>query len=246
MRALIAEDEPHIADDLARRLERLWPELQIAAIVHDGLAARRALVDLAPDLAFLDIRMPGLSGLQAAKYARPGCRVVFVTAYDEHAVEAFELAAADYLLKPVSDERLEKAVQRLRQAHETDNQALLDRLQSLLPTADKPAPLRWLRAQVGETVHLVGVDEVCYFRSADKYTMAVTREREFPLRTPIKELIHQLDSEYFWQIHRGTIVNIRHIERAKRELSGCLTLRMKACGATLTVSRAYAHLFRQM
>lgn len=246
MRALIAEDEPHIADDLARRLQHLWPELEIVAIVHDGLAAQRALVDLEPDVAFLDIRMPGLSGLQAAGSASSGCRVVFVTAYDEHAVEAFELAAADYLLKPVSDERLERSVQRLRQTQTASTEDLLARLQNLLPPADKPAPLRWLRAQVGETVHLVGVDEVCYFRSADKYTMAVTREREFPLRTPLKELIHQLDSDHFWQIHRGTIVNTQQIASARRDWSGHLSLTLKDCDTTLTVSRAYAHLFKQM
>ena len=246
MRALIAEDEPHIADDLARRLGRLWPELEIAAIVHDGPAARRALIDLAPDVAFLDIRMPGLSGLQAARSARPGCRVVFVTAYDEHAVEAFEQAAADYLLKPVSDQRLEKSVRRLREMQAGTGEDLLALLHSLMPESDKPAPLKWLRAQIGEKVHLVGVDEICYFRSDNKYTMAVTREREFPLRTPLKELMHQLDADHFWQIHRGTIVNIHQIESAQRELSGRLTLTLKNCKTTLTVSRAYAHLFRQM
>jgi DNA-binding LytR/AlgR family response regulator len=245
MRALIAEDESHIADDLIRRLTRLWPELEISAIVTDGIAAQRALMDLSLDVAFLDIRMPGMNGLQAARSAQPGCRVVFVTAHDDHAVEAFEQAAVDYLLKPVSDERLEKSVRRLRQATHTNHVDLLNRLQSFLPTEDKPAPLRWLRAQVGDRVHIVGVDEVCYFQSAYKYTIVTTRQSEFPLRTPIKELAKQLNHEHFWQIHRGTIVNIQQISSAQRELSGRLTLTLKDCPATLTVSRAYAHLFRQ-
>ncbi len=246
MRALIAEDEPHLADDLSRRLARLWPELEIAEVVHDGLAARQALIELAPDIAFLDIRMPGLSGLDAAKSAPPGCRVVFVTAYDEHAVAAFEQAAADYLLKPVSDARLEKCIVRLQQATPPQTDALLARLQGLLGAAGKPEPLRWLRAQVGQDVRLIAVADVCFFQATDKYTSAVTRDGEFLLRTPLKELAAQIDPELFWRVHRGTLVNVRQIKSAKRDLLGRLALTLRDRPEILAVSRSYAHLFRQM
>ena len=246
MRALIAEDEPLLADDLARRLQRLWPELAIAAVVQDGLAAQTALAELVPDIAFLDIRMPGLSGLEAAAAASPGCRVVFVTAHDEHAVAAFEQAAADYLLKPVSDARLKKCLDRLRQPSPVADADLLARLQALMAPAPKPEFLRWLRIQVGDTVHLVAVEDVCYFQSADKYTSVLTRDREYLLRTPLKDLIPQLDPEAFWQVHRGTVVNVGQIKAARRDLAGRLQVSLKDRGEVLAVSRAYGYLFRQM
>jgi DNA-binding LytR/AlgR family response regulator len=246
MRALIAEDEPHLAADLARRLGRLWPELAIAGVVHDGLAARDALATLAPDVAFLDIRMPGLSGLEAARAAPPGCRVVFVTAYDEHAVAAFDQAAADYLLKPVADARLTRCIDRLRQPAATSGEALLTRLQGLLAGNQAHEYLRWLRPQVGQDVRLVAVEDVCFFQAADKYTRAVTCDSEFLLRTPIKELATQLDPELFWQVHRATLVNVRQIKAARRDLLGRLTLSLRQHPEILPVSRAYAHLFKQM
>lgn len=245
MRALIAEDEPLLADDLARRLDRLWPELEIVASVRDGPAARAALLALAPDIAFLDIRMPGLSGLEAAAAAPAHCRVVFVTAHDEHAVAAFEQAAVDYLLKPVADARLEKCLARLRQpAAGPDAGQLLRRLESLLPAA--PRHLRQLRVQVGQEVCLVAVEEVCYFQSSDKYTLAQTRERQYLLNTPLKTLQAQLDPEQFWQIHRGTLVNVRQILAARRDLLGRLQLSLRDRPETLAVSRGYAELFRRM
>jgi DNA-binding LytR/AlgR family response regulator len=246
MRALIAEDEPHLADDLARRLARRWPRLEIVAVVHDGLAAREALLEMAPDVAFLDIRMPGLSGLEVARAAPAGCRVVFVTAYDEHAVAAFDAAAADYLLKPVADARLEHCIARLLRAAAPDDAGdLFARLQALLPATSNPH-LRWLRVQVGQTLRLVAVEDVCYFQAGDKYTGAVTREGEFLLRTPIKELLSQLDPEQFWQVHRGTLVNVGQIVAAKRDLLGRWNLTLRDRSETLAVSRSYAHLFRQM
>jgi DNA-binding LytR/AlgR family response regulator len=246
MRALIAEDELHLADDLTRRLARLWPQLDIIGVVHDGLAASQALTDLTPDIAFLDIRMPGLSGLEAAKSAPPGCRVVFVTAHDEHAVAAFEQAAADYLLKPVSDARLEKCLSRLKQAKPAQTDALLAQLQGLLGTSGRPEPLRWLRAQVGQDVRLIAVEDVCFFQATDKYTSAVTRDGEFLLRTPLKELVTQLDAALFWQVHRGTLVNVHQIKAAKRDLLGRFAITLRDRPETLAVSRSYAHLFRQM
>jgi len=246
MRALIAEDETHLAADLQRRLNRLWPQLDIVAVVHDGLAAQRALRDLVPDIAFLDIRMPGLSGLDAAQSALLGCRVVFVTAHDEHAVAAFEQAAADYLLKPVSDARLEKCIARLQQGLPQQTDDPFSRLQSLLGASVKPEPLRWLRAQVGQDVRLIAVEDVCFFQATDKYSNAATRDGDFLLRTPLKELITQLDPELFWQVHRGTLVNVRQIKAARRDLLGRLGLTLRDRPETLVVSRSYAHLFRQM
>lgn len=246
MRALIADDEKNLAADLQRRLARLWPEMEIVAVVHDGLAAQLALTSLAPDVAFLDIRMPGMSGLDVAHAAPKNCRVVFVTAFDDHAVQAFEQAAVDYLLKPVSDERLARCVERLKQHSAVAPDALLTRLQQLLATPSKPEPLRWLRAQVGQVVRMVVVDEVCYFQSSDKYTAVYTRDAELLLRTPLKELIAQLDAEQFWQVHRGTVVNARQILTAHHDLLGKVALTLRDRAEKVAVSRSYAHLFRQM
>jgi DNA-binding LytR/AlgR family response regulator len=247
MRALIAEDEVHLARDLQRRLARLWPELDVSLMVHDGLAARQSLIEQAPDLAFLDILMPGITGLEAAKSAPDCCRVVFVTAYEEQAVAAFELAAADYLLKPVADERLAACVARLRQAPTLATTTLLARLQEMMPeTAPTVSYLRWLRVQEGGEVLLVPVEEVCYFRSADKYTAVVTSTHEYLLRTSLKELLQRLDPAHFWQIHRGTIVHVRAVAAARRNLLGRLVLALHSRSETLPVSRKYAHLFQHM
>lgn len=246
MRAVIADDEQHLSDDLQRRLHKLWPELQVVAVLHDGIAAEQALQELKPDIAFLDIRMPGQSGLDAARAAASDCRVVFVTAFDDHAVQAFEQAAVDYLLKPVSDERLARCVERLKQHSAAAPDALLARLQQLLAKQHKPEPLRWLRIQVGQSVRMVAVEEVCYFQSADKYTTVLTRDAELLLRTPLKELVAQLDPEQFWQVHRGTIVNAKQIVSAHHDLLGKVTLTLRDRTEKVAVSRSYAHLFRQM
>lgn len=245
MKAVIADDERHLALDLQRRLGAFWPALEIAAVVHDGVAAAEALATLKPDVAFLDIRMPGQSGLDAAR-AAVGCRVVFVTAFDDHAVQAFEQAAVDYLLKPVSDERLRACVARLQQSSDATTAALLASLQQVLANPAKSEPLRWLKAQVGKTVSMVAVEEVCYFRSADKYTMALTRDAELLLRTPLKALTAQLDGDQFWQVHRNTVVNVRQIVSARRGEEDDLTLTLRDRPEKIAVSRNYAHLFKQM
>lgn len=244
MKALIADDEAHLADDLQRRLLQLWPQLEIVARVQDGMAAAQALTQFQPDLAFLDIRMPGQSGLEAARAAPAHCRVVFVTAYDEHAIQAFDQAAVDYLLKPVSDARLARCVERLQQ--QAAPAQMLARLQDLIAASAKPEPLRFLRAQVGQTVRLVPVEAVCYLQSSDKYTLVQTRDAELLLRTPLKELLTQLDPRQFWQVHRSTVVNVGQIVAAHQELFGKVSLRLRDRPETLTVSRSYAHLFRQM
>ena len=246
MKAIIADDEPNLAEDLRRRITRLWPELEIAAVLHDGVAAQQALATFNPDIAFLDIQMPGMTGLEVAQFAAKQCRIVFVTAYDEHAVTAFEQAAVDYVLKPASDERLARCVERLRQSEAIDSSALLARLSSLLQANSKPAPLRWIKAQLGQSVRMVAVEEVCYFQSDDKYTTVLTRDAELLLRTPIKELIDQLDPAEFWQVHRGTVVNVRQIVAAHHTALGKVTLSLRERKEVLNVSRSYAHLFRQM
>lgn len=244
MKAIIADDEINLAQDLQRRLKKLWPELEIAAVLHDGFAAEQALNEIKPDIAFLDIRMPGQSGLDAARSAN--CRVVFVTAFDDHAVQAFEQAAVDYLLKPVSDERLARCVVRLKQYGETAPEVLLTRLQSLLVSPARQEPLRWLRIQVGQSVRMVATEEVCYFQSADKYTAVITRDAELLLRTPLKELVTQLDPGQFWQVHRGTLVNVHQIVSAHHGLTGKVTLELRDRAEKIAVSRSYTHLFRQM
>lgn len=246
MRAIIADDERHLAEDLRRRLLALWPELKIVAVVHDGIAAEQVLQELKPDIAFLDIRMPGQSGLDAARSVSMATRLVFVTAFDDHAVQAFEQAAVDYLLKPVSDERLERCVERLQQGSLFAPDAMMTRLQKLLATPAKPEPLRWLRIQVGQTVRMVAVEEVCYFQSADKYTTVLTRDAELLLRTPLKDLIEQLDPDQFWQVHRGTLVNVKQIVAAHHDLLGKVSLSLKDRPEKVAVSRSYAHLFKQM
>ncbi|HSD39181.1 MAG TPA: LytTR family DNA-binding domain-containing protein [Rhodocyclaceae bacterium] len=244
-RALIADDEPLLAADLATRLATLWPELDIAAVVHNGPAAVEALARLAPDIAFLDIRMPGLSGLEVAQQARVA-HLVFVTAYDQYALAAFESAAADYLLKPVSDARLAQTVERLRKRVET-TQAPADLgqlLQQLL--GRQTEQIKWIRASVGNDTHLVDVDEVLYFRADEKYTVVQTAQRDYLIRTPLKELMPQLDGTRFWQVHRNTIVATNAIASARRELNGRVTLSLRGRSETLSVSRAFAHLFKQM
>jgi DNA-binding LytR/AlgR family response regulator len=252
--ALIADDEPALADYLEDQLRGVWPQLQIIAKVNNGLDALRLIDELAPDFAFLDIRMPGLSGLDVATRLidrADAPKVVFVTAYDQYAVDAFERAAADYLLKPASLDRLRKTVARLRQASEqplaeTSNADLLTRLAGILnQTAIQPR-LEWIRAAHGNETRLLSVDEVIYFEARDKYVSVFTLDSELLIRTPLKELIASLDPERFWQIHRGTLVAVRHIAGTTRDLRGRTVIKLKARNETLPVSRAYLHLFKQM
>jgi DNA-binding LytR/AlgR family response regulator len=252
MKAIIADDEPLLAKHLQARLTAAWPQLEIAGLAANGIQAREMIEELRPDLAFLDIRMPGLTGLDVVRAlsteARRHCRVVFVTAYDEFAVQAFEREAVDYLLKPVTDDRLRAAVARLRRVVEppatADSADILQRLQALLPKAVEH--LRWVRASVGNDVRLVAVDEVCYFQAADKYTAVFTRDAELLIRTSIKELVEQLDPAHFWQVHRGTLVNARQIVSARHDALGRVSLKLRDRPETLAVSRGYAQIFRQM
>lgn len=270
-RALIAEDEPLLAAALRQELARAWPDLQIAATVGDGLAAVQQALDLRPDVLLFDIRMPGQSGLEAAAELAdawpadtPFPALVFVTAYDQYAVQAFEAQAVDYLLKPVQPERLRKAVQKLqatlaRQAAPAalDFEATLARLRALvaLPgaaapgmagAAAHPAPLTVIQASSGAQIHLVPVADVVVFEAADKYVRVLTATQEYLIRTPLKELAAQLDANTFWQVHRGTLVRASAIASAVRDESGRLHLRLRERPETLAVSRLYVHRFKAM
>ena len=247
--ALLADDEPALRADLERLLADAWPELVVAASVGDGAAALEAFQSLQPDIVFLDIRMPPPSGLEVARRVGPDTAVVFVTAYNEHAVEAFERAAVDYLVKPVSATRLRETVARLQRWRAGRRGAgleprTIDALMRRL--ADAPAYLHWLRVGRGERVELVAVEDVCFFRADHKYTAAVTRDCEHLVRTSITELAARLDPERFWRIHRGGIVNVAAIRAARRDLRGRYRLTLKERPEVLRVSAAYGHLFRRM
>lgn len=253
--ALIADDEPHLAQALQRQLATLWPELAIVAVARNGLEAAEAIEQYAPDIAFLDIQMPGLTGLEVAQGLENGrTRVVFVTAFDEYAVQAFEQSALDYLLKPVKAERLARTVDKIKaQLAEgarpaPDADALAAALQRLLPRSPRQTPpLRWIRASVGELTHQVDVREVLYFEADEKYTVLRTvGGAEHLIRTPIVELIAQLDGERFWQIHRSTLINVEHVAGTRRDETSRLFVRMKGVERELPVSRAYVPLFKAM
>jgi DNA-binding LytR/AlgR family response regulator len=243
--AIIADDEPRLAENLAGRLRALWPQLNIVAVVPNGIAAVAAIAEHKPTFAFLDIRMPGLDGMQVAK-AAPGTRVVFVTAYDEYAVSAFDNAAVDYLLKPISDARLAQCVARLAQQSGAAAGADGSAPDELPPRRAPGSVLEWLTVRLGDTTRLVAVNEVLYFRSGDKYTEAVTLAERHLIRTPLKELLDQLDQRYFAQIHRGAIVNLRKVERIERDLLGRSKLYLRDHAEVLTVSRNYLDQFKQM
>jgi DNA-binding LytR/AlgR family response regulator len=247
--ALIADDELNLAEHLKARLAQLWPELEVLPIAANGLEALRAISEEEPEVAFLDIRMPGLTGLELAGRIDARTHVVFVTAFDQYAVEAFDRDAVDYVLKPVTDERLAKCVERLqRKLAEAQPPPALDEMLAKLARAIPGAGsrLRWVRALKGELVQQIAVDDVLYFQASDKYTCVITREGESLIRLPLSELSAQLDAEVFWQIHRGTVVNMNEVASTRRDLGGRVFVRLKDGATELPVSRAYAHLFKQM
>jgi DNA-binding LytR/AlgR family response regulator len=258
IRALIAEDEPILAAVLAQTLQRLWPGLEIAGTAPNGLAAVEQALALRPDILFLDIRMPGQTGLEAAEElaerwdaARPFPEVVFVTAYDDYALKAFEQAAADYVLKPVSEERLRKTVERLRarvDARQDDGGMvqLVEQMRALLPHAPSPERLTVIRAAVGNMVRMIPVQEVVYFQALDKYVNVATADSEALIRLPLKDLMSQLDPAQFCQVSRSSIVNMKQVASASRDETGKLTLALHGRTDRLKVSPLFAHLFRQM
>ena len=278
--ALIAEDEPLLAAALKAELARAWPELQIVATVGDGLSAVAQTLALTPDVLFFDIQMPGMTGLDAAAElldtwpleagSKPFPALVFVTAYDQYAVAAFEAQAMDYLLKPVQPARLLKTIQKVQLAQVNRAQAAtknivnnmasadaqleltLAQLRALLPAMSAPPaqPLQMISATLagtqGNTLQMVPMADVLYFEAADKYIRVLTANAEFLIRTPLKELLQQLSSQTFWQIHRGTVVRATAIHRVVRDDSGKLTLSLHGRDDKLAVSRLYSHLFKAM
>ncbi|MBZ2209516.1 LytR/AlgR family response regulator transcription factor [Massilia soli] len=258
IRALIAEDEPILAATLAMTLQRLWPGLEIVATAPNGIAAVEQALALRPDVLFLDIKMPGQTGLEAAEELAehwegpaPFPQVVFVTAYDHYAVQAFEQAAADYVLKPVNEARLGKTVERLRAllASKQDGGGLahlIGQLRALVPDAPAAGRLTMVRAAVGHGVRLIPVAEVVYFQAVDKYVNVVTADSEALIRVPLKELLPQLDPEQFRQISRSMVVNMASVSCANRDAMGKMVLAFRNRPEKPRVSPLYAHCFRAM
>jgi len=260
-RALIAEDEPILAATLAATLRRLWPELDIAGTAPNGVAAVEQALALRPDILFLDIKMPGQSGLEAAQELaerwdgpRPFPHVVFVTAYDDYAVQAFEQAAVDYVMKPVSDDRLARTVERLQArtapaaapAGDDALDRLVEQMRALLPAQPGAERLTVIRAAVGNIIRMIPVQDVAYFQALDKYVNVASSEGDALIRLSLKDLLPQLDPDQFRQISRGAIVNLRHVASASRDDAGKLTLHLRNRPDRLRVSPLFAHWFRQM
>jgi len=266
--ALIAEDEPLLAAALQAELARAWPGLRIVATAGHGAAAVEQALVQRPEVVFMDIRMPGMSGLEAAAElanewpadGAPFPALVFVTAYDQYAVQAFEAQAVDYLLKPVQAERLARTVQRVQAllaqrttaalpatAVEAPLDATLEKLRALLaPASTATEPLRVIQAGVGQQIRLVPVDEVLCFEAADKYVRVLTAEAELLIRTPLKDLLPQLDASVFWQVHRGTVVRATAVRSVHRDEAGKLSLEVRGLNERVPVSRLYAGRFRAM
>ena len=250
--AIIADDERLMREQLRARLTEVWPDLQVVAEAKNGEEAVAAVRAHHPDLTFLDIRMPGMTGIEAARHIGDACHVVFITAYNEYAVDAFEHGAIDYVLKPAEAERLAITVARLKQrlgSKPSDLGALLSQLSAKLESAggvEQRSHLQWIQASVGQQLRLIPTAEVLFFTSDEKYTRVQTETFEALIRKPIKELIDELDPEQFWQIHRGTIVNAKAIAGVTRDFRGRQLVLIKGHTEKLEVSRNYTHLFKQM
>jgi DNA-binding LytR/AlgR family response regulator len=277
LRAVIADDERLMREQLRARLGEVWPELEIVAEAKNGLEAVELTRQHRPDIVFLDIRMPGMTGVEAARQiavlpdeqpdgehgdepeAWPGCEIVFITAYDQYAVEAFEQGVVDYVLKPAERERLQLTVERIRKrlsqrqaTHEpppsagADMQQLLHKLASQMNPGGAPQRLKWIQATVGQSIQMIPVDDVLFFISDEKYTRVQTATLEALIRKPIKELIDELDPEQFWQIHRSTLVNTKAIAGVSRDMRGRQLVSVKGHNEKLEVSRSFTGLFKGM
>ena len=247
--ALVAEDESVLRDELCAHLSALWPELRIVARAANGLEALQLQERHRPDVLFLDIEMPGLSGLEVARQAERRQHLVFITAYDAHAVAAFERGAVDYVLKPYTAARLAESVRRVKERlgrAVPAPEALDSVLRELAAVAQPREHLRWINASSGTEVRVITVDEVCYFRADTKYTLVATAEGEALIRRTLKELLDQLDPAQFWQVHRSTVINLRHVAGTRRDELSRLFVRLRGHPVELPVSRAYVHLFKAM
>ena len=251
-RAVIADDEPLMREQLRARLAEAWPELEIAAEARNGAEAVERVAAERPDVVFLDIRMPGMTGIEAAREIATlehVPEIVFVTAYDQYAVGAFEQGAIDYVLKPAERERLALTVQRIRKRlteRSTTPALLQETLARLAAKLEPPSRLRWIQASVGQHLQMIPVDDVLFFVSDEKYTRVQTAQQEALIRKPIKELMAELDPAQFWQIHRSTLVNARAVAGITRDERGRQLVSIKGRPEKLEVSRSYAHLFKGM
>lgn len=252
LRAIIADDEAPLRNHLRLMLSKIWPELIICAEAENGPQALAVIQEQKPDIAFLDIKMPGFSGIQVAEKMTVPCQVVFITAFDAYAVDAFEKDAVDYILKPASEARLRKTTERLKHRSSQgvfDATALTDEvLRRLLKieSGNIQHYLEWVNARQGEEIQVVPVSDIIYFKAEDKYTVIRTLQGEHLIRTSIQKLTETLDPDIFWRVHRGTIVNVRHIKTVHRSLSGRMDITLKKLPEKLTVSRTYTHRFKQM
>lgn len=263
--ALIADDEPLLRDSLQRSLAAAWPQLQVVAQARNGREAVELFERHRPDIVFLDVHMPGLNGMEAARQIARGAQLVFVTAYQEYALQAFDRGAIDYLVKPVDEQRLQETVARLQErlvkppapGSGAALEAVIDELARRLARpavtvqgggtlASDQGPLQWIRASVGSTLKLIPVDDILFLRSDEKYTLVVTAEAEALIRTPIRDLIERLDAQRFAQVHRSVVVNLHAISHVTRGPNETADLHLKARPEVLPVSRSYLHLFRQM
>lgn len=261
--AIIAEDEGLLRNELSAQLNKIWPELNVVALAENGAAALEEIAVHKPDIAFLDIRMPGLTGLHVAaalKDCSPLTRIVFVTAYQQYAIDAFEKGAVDYLLKPIQPERLAATVARLKTISQTPNSSagaplganldavgkLLAQLKLKMDADTDREPIAWITAGAGRDTRLIMIDDVVYFQADNKYTVVMTADGEALIRTPIIELLDRLDATHFKQIHRATIVNLRAIKTVSRDESGKGMIKLKGRPETLSVSQPFMHLFRNM
>jgi DNA-binding LytR/AlgR family response regulator len=255
LKCVVAEDEALLRQSLLDALAQVWPELEIVAACDDGGSALEAIALHQPDVAFLDIRMPGLNGLEVAEamaIASPKTQIVFVTAYNQYAIDAFEKGAVDYLLKPIANDRLLSTVKRLQvraasgQSDSAAIAALVKQLSSKLPNMAKAEPLVWITASSGTETRLIMIDDVAYFQADNKYTVVMTAQGEALLRKPIRELLELLDPNIFKQIHRSTIVNLKAIAAIARDETGKGTVKLKTRPETLSVSQPFMVLFRNM
>ena len=254
--AIIADDERLMRDQLRMRLEQVWPELEIVGEAKNGDEAVELVGQCKPDLTFLDIRMPGKTGMEAAREIGERSQIVFVTAYDQYAVEAFERGAVDYVLKPSEPERLKVTVERLKARLEANNgkpgatvndsvTAMLSQLAEKI-AAPKPKHLQWIQASIGQDLRIIPVEEILFFRSDEKYTCVQTEKFEALIRKPVRDLAEELDPSLFWQIHRATLVNVNAIEGVTRDIRGRHLVLIKGRPEKLEVSRSFLHLFKQM
>jgi DNA-binding LytR/AlgR family response regulator len=251
-KAIIADDEEQLRIHLKSQLLVSWPELVIGGEAANGIEALELIRATQPDVAFLDIRMPGLTGIEVAAKCAGDCHVVFITAFDQYAVKAFEKGALDYVLKPVTASRLEKTIERLQKRMvmpRRQEAELRDALERVLLGMGSKRPteyVRWIKVLQGDSVTLIPVEEVCYFKAGDKYTVVMTKKGESLIRKSIKSLEEELDPTQFWRVHRGTIVNVSQIAKVSRSLAGRSIIALKDLPHTLSASRSYSYLFKQM